>query len=71
MNNIIEKISKETKVSVSKIQTMCDEISILLVNEGCKKDEPRFLQYLIRRLRKRLKIEESKTYKTFKQFFDM
>jgi len=71
MKNILEKISKETGVSIHTIKEMCDEISNTLLYEGCKKDEPRFLQYLIRRLRKRLKIEESKTYQTFKQFFNM
>jgi hypothetical protein len=71
MKNIIEKIAKESGVRFRKVEEMCDEISYQLIREGCYKNDPRFLQYMIRRLRKRLKIEESTTFKTFKEFFNM
>lgn len=45
------------------------EIAHTLSKEGCEKTDPRFLRYLIRRTRKRLKIQESKTFITFKEFF--
>lgn len=69
MNEIIKKIAKETKQSEAQIAGLVGELSDLLGREGCTVDNPNFLQYLVRRLRKRLKIEESKTYKTFKEFF--
>jgi hypothetical protein len=70
MRLIIEKLSTESNVPVNLIGQMVEEISASLVKEGCAESEPRFMKYLIRRLRKRLKIEESTTYKSFKQFFN-
>lgn len=69
MELIIEKFSKESGTTERDIKNMIDEMTITLEKEGCQKDDPRFLQYLTRRLRKRLKIEESVTYKSFKNFF--
>lgn len=69
MNTIIENLAKKTKKSEQYIMALVEEISLSLLKEGCLSDDPRFFQYLIRRIRKRLKIQESSTYKTFKQFF--
>ena len=69
MQNIIKKLAEESKQSELYIGNLTKEISITLIREGCEVTNPKFLQYLIRRLRKRLKIEESPVYKTFKQFF--
>lgn len=69
MELIVEKLAKEGKVSERTVGRMIDEITAQLIKEGCEEDEPRFMQYLIRRVRKRLKIEESSTLKSFRQFF--
>lgn len=69
MNDIIKKLAIESKNSEVYVIELTKEISTTLVREGCEESNPKFLQYLIRRLRKRLKIEESPVYKTFKQFF--
>lgn len=69
MKLIIEKFAKEAKVTESSVKTLVETISTDLFYEGCNKNDPRFYQYLVRRLRKRLNIEESITYKSFKQFF--
>jgi hypothetical protein len=70
MELIIEKLMKETKQTERDLKILISEISFCLIKEGCEKSDPRFTQYLVRRMRKRLKIEESKTYKSFKQFFN-
>lgn len=69
MKTIIQKLSNESKQSINKVTNLLDEISCNLIKEGCEETDPRFLQYLVRRARKRLKIQESKAYKTFKEFF--
>ena len=69
MELIIEKFAKEAKVTESVVKNHIAFISNSLMYEGCKESDPRFQQYLIRRLRRRLNIEESNTYKSFKQFF--
>lgn len=69
MENVIQKLSKQTKVSEKLIQSYMEDITMSLIKEGCPPTDPKFHQYLLRRVRKRLKIEESPTYKTFKQFF--
>ena len=69
MDNIITTLSKLTKISEQVISNYYEQIAMLLLKEGCSSDDPRFYPYLIRRLRKRLKIKESTTYKTFKEFF--
>jgi hypothetical protein len=66
---IVEKLARESKVSEEEIKLMIETITTRLIYEGCPKDNPKFTQYLIKRLRTRLKIAESKTYQTFKQFF--
>lgn len=69
MELIIEKLSKESNFTEKEIKNMMNDITISLIKEGCPKNDPKFIQYLIRRIRKRLKIEESITYKSFKNFF--
>jgi hypothetical protein len=69
MENIVRKLSQESKKPESVIRELMGSISFILLKEGCEKTDPRFLRYLIRRTRKRLKIQESQTFKTFKEFF--
>lgn len=69
MDKIIKKLSIESKKSERSINLLLIDISNNLIREGCERSDPRFLQYLIRRTRKRLKIQESTVYKTFKNFF--
>ena len=69
MNDIVAVLSKKSKISESKIYELLEEISMTLIKEGCNSTDPRFLPYLMRRVRKRLKIQESNIYKTFKDFF--
>lgn len=69
MQSIITKLAKTTGLGELYITSLMADITITLIKEGCLQTDPKFQAYLIRRVRKRLKIEESKTYKTFKQFF--
>jgi len=69
MKNIIKKLSKDSKKSEKLIEILLLNITENLLIEGCTTSDPRYMQYLIRRARKRLKIPESNTYKTFKNFF--
>jgi hypothetical protein len=69
MELIIEKLAKDANTHEVVVRSVVEEVSNALVKEGCGKDEPRFMQYLIRRVKIKLKIEDSKTYTTFKQFF--
>lgn len=68
-SNVVTILSKQSKVSENKIYELIEEISYSLIREGCNTSNLKFNEYLVRRLRKRLKIEDSKTYKTFKEFF--
>jgi hypothetical protein len=69
MDKIIKKLAFESKKSERSISLLFEDISGNLIREGLERCDPRFLQYLIRRARKRLKIQESPVYKTFKNFF--
>ena len=69
MKLIVEKLAKDSNFTERSIYCMIEDITKSLIKEGCEEKDPRFIQYLIRRVRKRLKIEESSTLKSFKQFF--
>lgn len=69
MKNIITKLSKEANVAESIVEEMFSEIGRNLLKEGCEESDPRYIQYMVRRAKKRLKIQESKTYVKFKDFF--
>jgi len=68
--SIIQKLAAESKQSERVVSLILEKISFNLIREGCKETDPQYLPYLMRRARKRLKIAESTTYKTFKEFFD-
>lgn len=69
MNSLVEKFSKAANVSEIEVERLIESITTALTYEGCPESDPRFFSYLTRRLRKRLKIEDSSALKTFKQFF--
>ena len=69
LTKIISKYSIESKISHNKIEELCGMIAETLRKEGCLVDDPRFIHYLVRRLRKRLKLSDANTLKTFKNFF--
>lgn len=69
MDNIIQKLAIESKQNEESVRKIFIEIKNNLLKEGCEDSDPRFLQYMVRRARKRLKIQESKAYVTFRQFF--
>lgn len=69
MESLIRQLTKQTKLSSKYIETLINEVSQTLINEGCSANDPRFYSYLLKRLNKKLKIEESPTVKTFKEFF--
>lgn len=69
MNDIIKILSQESGKLERDIVILVDDVTRILIKEGCEITNPKFSQYLVRRLRKRLKIEESTTYLTFKEFF--
>jgi 3-deoxy-D-arabino-heptulosonate 7-phosphate (DAHP) synthase len=69
VQDTLKQLIKESKQSETYILNLTKEIEQRLIFEGCSVDNPKFLQYLVRRLRKKLKVEESKVYMTFRQFF--
>ena len=69
MEQIIEKLSEQSKKPNYVVTNLVKTIKENLIKEGCEETDPRFLQYLVRRAKKRLKIEESVLLKTFKEYF--
>lgn len=69
MEALIRQLAKQTKLSSKYIETLINEVSQNLINEGCSATDPRFYSYVLKRVNKKLKIEESSTIKTFKEFF--
>lgn len=67
--SIIQKLSKESNQPERVVSLILEKVSRNLLREGCTESDPQYMPYLMRRARKRLKIVESTTYKTFKEFF--